>query len=371
MSGPPSKKAKTHTDTENKIYDLRSDTVTKPTDKMRKAMSEAEVGDDVFGDDPTVIKLEALSAQLLGKEAALFVASGTQGNLIACMVHCDSRDSEMILGDQSHIHCYEQGSCATLGHIHPATVPNKADGTLDLQELESKIRTTDDHYPITKLVCLENTQNKCGGRCLTAEYTDSVGALCKKHGLKLHLDGARLFNAAVKLKTNVQALAKAADSVSICLSKGLSSPVGSVLCGTKDFIRKARRVRKALGGGLRQAGILAAAGLLSLTEMTDRLDEDHTTAHALASQLAKIHGLDVDVKTIETNIVFVKVVPAEFGLTAEQFRDQLKAKGVLITGANSNSKVRFVTNYHVTSDDVPAIMRIVHDVVDAAHAKSS
>jgi len=332
-------------------------------------MSEAEVGDDVFGDDPTVIKLESLAASLLGKEAALFVASGTQGNLIACMVHCDARDSEMIVGDQSHIHCYEQGSCATIGHIHPATVKNQPDGTLDLTEVESKIRTDDDHYPITKLVCIENTQNKCGGRCLTAAYTDSMGALCKKHGLRLHLDGARLFNAASALKTSAHALAKAADSVSICLSKGLSSPVGSVLCGTKDFIRKARRVRKALGGGLRQAGILAAAGILSLTEMTNRLSEDHATAHQLASQLSKIQGLDLDVKTIETNIVFVKVQP-EFGITAEQFRDQLKSRGVLITGSNANSKIRFVTNYHFSKDDINHVMRVIQDIVDAAHVKA-
>jgi len=292
----------------------------------------------------------------------LYVTSGTQGNLISCMVHCDRRDSEAIVGDQCHIHVYEQGNMSTIGGIHVETVKNQPDGTLDLEELESKIRGDDVHCPVTRLVCLENTAMKCGGRCISAEYTDKLGALCKRKGIKFHLDGARLFNASVKLGVPVKRLAQAADSVSICLSKGLGAPIGSVICGTRDFVRTARRYRKALGGGMRQVGIIAAPGIVALTEMVDRLKDDHENAHTLATQLSTVKGLELDAKTVETNIVYCTVQPKVLGKTAEEFRDALKAKGVLITGSNSNSKVRFVTNHHITADDVPKVIALVKDV---------
>ncbi len=254
--------------------DLRSDTVTKPTDAMRSAMASAEVGDDVYGEDPTVNRLEALAAEMLGKEAAVFVASGTMGNLISLLSH-GARGDEVILGDNAHIFYYEQGGMAAVGGMHPRTVPNLTDGTMALDALEHAIRSEDEHFPYSRIIALENTHNRCGGRVLTADYTDAVGALAHAHGMVLHIDGARLWNAAVAQNVTPARLAAAADSVTCCLSKGLAAPVGSVIAGSEPFIRRARRNRKLLGGGMRQAGVIAAAGIVALAEMYDRLAEDH------------------------------------------------------------------------------------------------
>ncbi|MEZ4683833.1 MAG: low-specificity L-threonine aldolase [Caldilineaceae bacterium] len=251
--------------TNGHILDLRSDTVTKPTAAMRQAMAEAEVGDDVYGEDPTINRLEAMTAEMLGKEAALYVASGTMGNLTAVLAHCN-RGDEIILGDRCHIFRSEQGGAAALGGVHPMAIRNQADGTLDLAEVEANIRGDNEHYPVTKLICVENTHNFCGGRVLSLDYMDAIGDLAHQHGLKLHVDGARLWNAAVALGVAPARLLKHADTASVCLSKGLAAPVGSLVAGDKAFIARARRMRKVAGGGMRQAGILAAAGIVAITE---------------------------------------------------------------------------------------------------------
>ncbi|KAL8241515.1 hypothetical protein R6Q59_014869 [Mikania micrantha] len=266
-----------------RTIDLRSDTVTKPTETMRLAMAKAEV-DDVLIYDPTARQLENEVARITGKEAGLFVPSGTMGNLISVLVHCEIRGSEVILGNNSHIHIYENGGISTIGGVHPRPVKNNQDGTIDIDLIESAIRNPEFEicYPKTRLICLENSHANSGGRCLSVEYIDRVGDLAKKHGLKLHIDGARIFNASAALKVPVDRLVQAADSVSVCLSKGLGAPVGSVIVGTKSFIARARILRKTLGGGMRQVGILCAAALVALQENVQKLAIDHKNARTLA-----------------------------------------------------------------------------------------
>ncbi|MBT8352811.1 MAG: low-specificity L-threonine aldolase, partial [Deltaproteobacteria bacterium] len=263
-----------------RIVDLRSDTITKPTPSMLRAMTQAEVGDDVFGEDPTINRLEEMAAERLGKEAALFVASGTMANLVSQLAHC-GRGDEMILGDQAHIFFYEQGGSAAIGGIHPRTIPNQPDGKIALQDIEAAIRPENVHFPRTKLVLIENTHNRCNGNPLEVDYMNSVGTLAGSYKLKVHVDGARIFNAAVALGVDAKDLVSQADSVSFCLSKGLAAPVGSLVCGTYSFIEKARRARKVIGGGMRQAGVLAAAGIIALSEMIERLVDDHANANKL------------------------------------------------------------------------------------------
>jgi threonine aldolase len=284
-----------------RTIDLRSDTVTQPTPAMREAMYRAEVGDDVFGEDPTVNRLEQMAAERLGKEAALFVVSGTMGNLVALLTHC-GRGDEAILGDCSHTFLFEQGGMAALGGIMPHLVSNQPDGTLRLEDIEGAIREDDAHFPRTRLVCLENTHNMCNGTPLTAEYTAQVARLARVHGLRVHMDGARIFNAAAALGVDAQELVRDVDSVMFCLSKGLCAPVGSLLCGSADFIAEARRARKVVGGGMRQAGVLAAAGIVALEEIVPRLEEDHVRARRLAEGLAEIPG--VEVAPVTTNILY-------------------------------------------------------------------
>lgn len=341
------------------MIDLRSDTVTKPTPAMRRAMAEAEVGDDVYGEDPTVNRLEAMVAERLGKAAAVFVPSGTMGNLIAVLSHCN-RGDEMILGDQSHIFHYEQGGSAAVGGVHPRTLPNRSDGTIDLAQIEEAIRSDNEHYPITRLIALENTHNRCGGAVLPLAYVDSVGALAKMHGLKLHIDGARLWNAAVSLGESPARLVAAADSVSVCFSKGLAAPVGSAVVGSHELIRKARRMRKQVGGGMRQAGVLAAAAIVALEEMVDRLTADHAHAAQLAHGLAAIDGIALDPATIQTNIVYFDVTKP--GWTAMQLSAALAKEGVLVN-ATAAQRLRAVTNYHVTSADIQRTVAAVNDVL--------
>ncbi|MBI4761552.1 MAG: low-specificity L-threonine aldolase [Chloroflexota bacterium] len=324
--------------------DLRSDTVTKPTAEMRAAMAEAEVGDDVFRDDPTVNKLEAMAAERIGKEAALFVPSGTMGNLIALLVHCQ-RGDEVILGNKSHIYLNEAGGMSALGGIQPCPVPNQKDGTLALDDILASIRTEDVHHPITRLICLENTQNICGGVPLTAEYTRQVAEIARAHNLALHIDGARLFNAAAAQHVDVKELAAPADSVMFCLSKGLASPIGSLLVGTEKFIARARHIRKMLGGGMRQVGVIAAAGIISLEKMTVRLGEDHIRAKKLADGLRQLPGILLDEGTPYTNMVYFNI-GEEIRWNAWELTERLKALGVLVD-ADGLRRFRLVTHYWI------------------------
>ncbi len=336
-----------------RTIDLRSDTVTRPTPAMRRAMAEAEVGDDVYGEDPTVNKLQEMAAQRLGKEAALFVASGTMGNLVSLMTHC-GRGDEIILGDQSHIFVYEQGGMAALGGITPHTVRNEPDGTIELRDIEAAIRPDDVHYPRTRLIVLENTHNRCSGSPLGTAYLARVRELADRHGLKLHIDGARLFNAAVAQGVDVRELAAPADSVTFCFSKGLAAPVGSMICGTHDFIARARRLRKVVGGGMRQAGVLAAAGIVALNDMVNRLAEDHANARKLAESLSGVDGLAVNLQFVRSNIVFIGI--EREGLTAQVLSDRLRAQGVLISPAGPQ-RLRAVTHYGVTAEDIDHMVR--------------
>jgi len=331
-----------------RCVELRSDTMTRPTPSMRKAMAEAEVGDDVFGEDPTVNRLEAIAAERLGKAAALFVPSGTMANLVSQMAHC-GRGDEMILGSLAHSFYYEQGGSAAVASIHPRTLPNQPDGKLLLDELEASIRSDNIHFPRTGLIALENTHNLCGGAPLEPAYLKAVGDIAHRYRINLHIDGARLFNAAAALGVAVQQLAVEADSVSFCLSKGLAAPVGSVVCGSKEFIRAARRARKVLGGGMRQAGVLAAAGIVALNEMVDRLVEDHANAHRLAVGLAGVSGLKLDPERFKTNIVYFDVVKP--GLSAAEWVAAMQREGVRMLAAGPRT-IRAVTHYEVTQNDI-------------------
>ncbi len=334
-----------------KIVDLRSDTVTLPTPAMREAMARAEVGDDVFGEDPTVNRLQQVAAERMGKEAGLFVPSGTMGNLAAVLAHCD-RGDEVILGNLSHTFLFEAGGIAALGGVMPHTLPNLPDGRLDLDEMRGAIRADDVHQPISRLVVLENTHNRCGGAVLSVEYTRQVGDLAKNRHLKLHIDGARIFNAAVACHVPAKELAEPADSITFCLSKGLCAPVGSVLCGSAEFIRRARRIRKQLGGGMRQAGILAAAGLVALDEMVDRLSEDHRRARRLASELAEIPGLTVDTKVPASNMVFVTLSgDGAQPSSASQVSPRLAELGVKVQTVGTR-RVRLVTHYWIDDEGI-------------------
>ncbi|MGA6926980.1 MAG: low-specificity L-threonine aldolase [Desulfosarcina sp.] len=341
------------------IIDLRSDTITRPTPAMRKAMAEAEVGDDVFMEDPTVNRLEEVAAGRMGKAAALLVASGTMGNLVSQLAHC-GRGDEIILGDQSHIFFYEQGGSSALGGIHPRTLPNQQDGTIALEKIEAAIRPDDIHFPCSRLVVLENTHNRCSGTPLTPDYVLAVGRLAKRHGMRLHIDGARIFNASAALGVPPARLVAPADSVTFCLSKGLAAPVGSVVCGDEAFIAQARRVRKSVGGGMRQAGVIAAAGIVALNEMVDRLPDDHINAKALATGLAEISGLRIDPDAVTTNIVYFRV--EKTGVTAPTLVAALQGQGVRVLPTGPD-QMRAVLNYHVTAADVRRALGIFSRVM--------
>jgi len=342
-----------------RIIDLRSDTITRPTPAMRRAMADAEVGDDVFGEDPTVNRLEEMAAKRLGKGAALFVASGTMANLVSLLVHC-GRGDEVILGDRSHTFFYEQGGCAGLGGIHPRTLPNKPDGTLGLRAIEEAIRPDNIHFPRTRLIVLENTHNRCSGSPLTPQYMKDVGEIARRNRVNVHVDGARIFNAAISLGVDASELVSEADSVSFCLSKGLAAPVGSVVCGGRDFIEEARRARKVLGGGMRQAGILAAAGIVALTEMVERLAEDHDNARQLAKGLAGVEGLAVDPESVKTNIVYIDII--RNNVSSGDLADRLSREGVLLLPTGPR-QMRAVSNYHITADDVKYAVRVIrHEI---------
>jgi threonine aldolase len=342
-----------------RIVDLRSDTVTLPADEMRRAMYEAELGDDVFGEDPTTNRLEELAAQRVGHEAALFVPSGTMANLVCVLTHC-RRGEEVILGDLSHIFLNEGGGMATLGGVHPHTVHNEPDGTIPVDKLVSAIRGDNIHFPRTRLICLENTHNGCNGAPLTAVYTKQVCEVAKKHDLSVHLDGARIFNAAIALGVDVKELVREVDSLSFCFSKGLSAPVGSVLCGSRSFVERARRFRKVLGGGMRQCGVLAAAGIFALEHMIERLDEDHKNARLLAEGIAAISGLRIDLSRIKTNIVYVELERNE--MDERQFSESLSRKGIRVLAAGPR-RFRMVTHYGIGKDDIDFALEALTEVM--------
>ncbi len=344
------------------MIDLRSDTVTLPTPAMREAMYRAEVGDDVYGEDPTTNRLETLAAERLGKEATLFVASGTMGNLVALLTHC-GRGDEAILGDRSHTLLFEAGGSASLGGIHHYAVPNQPDGTLRLEDIEAAIRPDNEHYPRTRLLCLENTHNRCGGAVLDVAYTDAACELAHSHGLRVHIDGARIFNAAVALGVPARDLVRSADSVSFCLSKGLSAPVGSLLCGSAAFVAEARRWRKAVGGGMRQCGVIAAAGIVALEQMVDRLAEDHANARRFAEGIAAVPGIELDPARVETDIVIFGVDPER--MPALQLVSMLYARGVQMS-ATGPVHIRAVTHYGISTADVDAAIGAVREAMEAA-----
>ncbi|MDX9821734.1 MAG: low-specificity L-threonine aldolase [Syntrophales bacterium] len=345
-----------------KIIDLRSDTVTLPTDEMRDAILHAELGDDVYGEDPTVQRLEELAAEKLGKEAALLVTSGTMGNLVSVLTHCD-RGDEAILGDQSHIFLNEVGGISALGGVVPHVVPNQPDGTMRISDIEAAVRAENIHYPRTKLLCLENTHNVCSGAALKTPYLDEIEALARSRGLLLHLDGARIFHASAALKVDVKRLTRCADSVNVCLSKGLSAPVGSVVCGSREFIARARKIRKMLGGGMRQAGIIAAAGIVAMTRMTDRLEEDHRNARRLADGLAGIPGLSIDAGKVTTNILYVGL--DETFISEEELLERLRRKGVRILPRGAG-RFRMVTHAGIDRADIETVLTAFQEILASA-----
>ena len=339
-----------------RVIDFRSDTKTLPSPEMREAMAAAELGDDVSGEDPTVNRLEAMAADMLGKEAALFVSSGTMGNLVAMLTHC-GRGDEVIAGDQSHIVRSEAGGASALGGIVVQPLHTDRRGMLDPEEVAAAIKPDDFHFPRTRLIALENTHNSSGGSVLTPEDVKKVAEVARAHEVPLHLDGARLFNAAVYLETPVAELVKDADSVTFCLSKGLSAPVGSLLCGSRERTDQARRWRKMLGGGMRQAGVIAAAGVVALESMVERLAEDHSNARKLALGLGKIPGIAIDPDSLPTNLVFFTVPE---GNSLELAR-RLGERGVKV-GPREDSKWRMVTHYGINADDIDYALEVIEAV---------
>jgi threonine aldolase len=332
-----------------KIIDLRSDTVTHPTPAMREAMAAAEVGDDVFREDPTINRLQEMAAERMGKEAGLFLPTGTMGNLLAVMSHCQ-RGEEAMMGKFGHTFLHEAGGVSALGGVFVNTLPNQPDGTLDLDEVTAWIRSNDIHEPPSRLLILENTQNRCGGVPISAEYTHRAAQLVHQHGMKLHIDGARIFNAAAALHVPARELVDAADSVTFCLSKGLCAPVGSVLCGSTEFIEKARRLRKMVGGGMRQAGILAAAGIVALEQMTERLSEDHQRARKLAEGLAGIKGITLPMGMPQTNMLFPEL-SLDARVPLATLAQELLQQGIKIDVV-SERMFRLVTHYWIDDADV-------------------
>lgn len=333
-----------------KIIDLRSDTVTKPTPAMLQAMTTAKLGDDVFGDDPTTIELEEHAAHLLGKQAALLVPSGTQGNLISLMTHCQ-RGDEYIVGQNAHAYCWEAGGAAVLGSIQPQPIDMEIDGTLDLAKVTAQIKPDDSHFARTKLLCIENTHY---GKVLPMTYINQISNFCKQHNLASHLDGARVFNAAVKLQLPVHEITKHFDSISFCLSKGLGAPIGSVVCGTKDFIAQARRWRKMVGGGMRQTGIIAAAGLYALKHHVERLADDHAHAEILANSLHSIGQLQVEYESTYTNMVFV-TIPEQ---SIQPLHAFLQTQGIIILPGKT---LRLVSHLDVSRQDIDSILKAFQD----------
>lgn len=337
------------------LIDLRSDTVTLPSAAMRDAMYRAEVGDDVYGEDPTINRLQEMAAECLGKEAALFVPSGTMGNAAAMLTHA-GRGRAVIVGNESHVYHYEVGGASTLGGSPMWVVSTHPDGMLDLEEVKAGIADeSDEHIAPTALLCIENTHNRCGGTVLSVEQVEALANLAHAHGIAIHMDGARIFNAAIALGVPIRDLTRPVDSVMFCLSKGLSAPVGSMLVGSKEFIRRAHRIRKLLGGGMRQAGILAAAGIVAMEQMVERLAEDHEHCKQLAHGLADYPQIDIDVNRVVTNILIFTLCNEQHQKVTEaetmQFLDKAREHGVLM-GHMGGRKIRAVTHYGIEAHHI-------------------
>ena len=345
---------------EQVFIDMRSDTLTKPSPEMRRCIAEAEVGDDVYGEDPTVNKLENMAAELLGKEAGLLLSSGTQGNLVALLTHCQ-RGQEIILEREAHIYYYEVGNLAALCGLQTATLSGLpgAKGALLPDDIQAAIRVNDIHFPTTGLLCLENTHNRGGGAVTSLEQTAAMCAVAKENGLPIHLDGARVFNAAVALKTSVSEVVKNIDSIQLCLSKGLGAPIGSVLVGEKSFIERARKWRKMIGGGMRQAGLIAAAGIFALENNIYRLNEDHQNAAQIASVIEKIPGLKLIKPDIPTNIVIFDT--QESGRNAEQWLAILKENGI-IGGSMGRYLVRLTTHLDLSHQAIDRVIKVFQEI---------
>ena len=341
-----------------KKIDLRSDTVTLPTNEMRKAMKNANVGDDVYQEDPTVNRLEELAAKKLEKEAALFVPSGTMGNLIAVLTHCQ-RGDEVILETDSHIYYYEVGGLSAIAGVVPRLIAGNK-GVLNPDDIKKELREENLHYPKTTLLCVENTHNRAGGTITSPKVIKEICQLAHQRNIKVHLDGARIFNAAIALNIKPALLTKDVDSVMFCLSKGLSAPVGSILAGSKEFIQRARKNRKMLGGGMRQAGILAAAGIIALEKMVDRLKEDHKNARILGEGLANISGINVDLETIQTNMACFDL--QESSMDTFQFLPKL-AKYNILGSPRPPTQVRLVAHYGISEDDIYATIKAIKEIV--------
>ena len=340
------------------MIDLRSDTVTKPTQEMREAMFRAEVGDDVYREDPTVNKLEELAADILGKEASLFVTSGTQGNQIAVLTHSKPGD-EIILESESHIFYYEAGAVSALAGVQTRTIQGNR-GQMPVDEIRTAIRGNDIHFPNTSLIALENTHNRAGGAVLPVSYMKDVYAVAQEKAVPVHLDGARLFNAAAALNINVKELTRYVDTVQICLSKGLSAPMGSILAGPKEWIERARKWRKRLGGGMRQAGLMAAPGIVALTKMVNRLEEDHRKAKNMAYALSEIEEIAVETDLVETNIVIIDI--KKLGINAGQFLAELKKEG-LLASPFGEYLIRFTTHREISDEDIKKATAIISNVI--------
>ncbi len=350
------------------LIDLRSDTITRPTPAMRKAMYMAEVGDDVYGEDPTVNHLQEQAAALMGKEAALFVPSGTMGNALAILAHTQ-RGQSILVGDQSHIYLYEAGGASVLGGLSMRPIMTHVDGTLDTAQIQAAITDESDaHVAATGLLCLENTHNRCGGTVLNAEQLDTLATLAHVRNIAVHIDGARIFNAAVALKVPVHTLAQSVDSVMFCLSKGLCAPVGSLLVGKQAFIQRAHRWRKMFGGGMRQAGILAAAGLIALEEMVERLAEDHAHCQMLAQGLQELPAIALQAEHMQTNILIFSLRHSQQSqqLCTEsetlEFVQRLKQQGVLV-GTMGPTLVRAVTHHDVAKEQITVALTCIKNVL--------
>ena len=335
-----------------KIIDLRSDTVTLPSDNMLNQIKKSKLGDDVYMEDITTNNLENLASDLTGKESALLVSSGTMGNLISFLVHCE-RGSEAIMGNKSHTFLYESGGISAYGGIHSHQLENNYDGTIDLTKIKNSIRTNDVHFPSTRLISIENTHNKCYGFPLQLDYIDKLSDIANENNIKIHMDGARIFNASISIGSSVKNILKRIDSVSFCLSKGLGSPIGSIICGTNQFISRARRIRKSLGGGMRQTGIISSFGIYSLKNMIDRLKIDHSNAQYLATHLNKLNFINTKPEYVKTNIVYFKFNHSE--LEFEKFLNYCKNNKILF-GIYSKGNCRMVTHCDVTKDDIKYIV---------------
>ena len=330
------------------MIDLRSDTVTLPSKAMKEFMLQAPIGDDVYGEDPSINLLEKKASTLFGKQSAVFVPSGTMANLISVLSHCN-RGEEMLLGDRSHIFKYEAGGSSVFGGIHSHQLPNNDDGTININHITQGIQKDDEHHAVTRLLCLENTHNLCYGAAIEAQYFQEAKKAIKPFNIKLHIDGARIFNAAISLDETVSALAKQADSITCCLSKGLSCPSGSLIMGNNDFILRARRLRKAIGGSMRQAGILASAGVYELEHMIDRLQEDHINAKALAKELYMLDSIKIDLDKISTNLVFFKLHTNK--ISDHEFIHKLLTQNIKID-SKGNHQFRMATHFGFINNDL-------------------